>query len=79
VAERDHTFKDSPVYWFVLLDAALDRGQYEAATRARRELHRLGIRVTYGSPAVDHPRVRCAGTDPRQHGHGISRPSVSAT
>ena len=36
-----------PVYWFVLLEQAMDRGDLEEAARAKRELERLGVNVTY--------------------------------
>ena len=42
--------RDSPTYWFVVLDAARLRGQYDLAAEADRELRRLGVRVTYGRP-----------------------------
>lgn len=51
--------KNQPVYWFVLLDTAIARGEYEAAARAVRELRRLGVRVQY-------PRLR---RRQRQGGH----------
>jgi hypothetical protein len=41
------TETELPIYWFVLLEQAIDRSDSEAAARARRELDRLGVRVTY--------------------------------
>ena len=42
---------DQPVYWFVLLDSARDRGDYEAAAEAKRELERLGVKVAFRRPS----------------------------
>jgi hypothetical protein len=38
---------DVPVYWFVILEEALDQGDLEQAARAQKELKRLGVTVTY--------------------------------
>lgn len=37
---------DQPVYWFALLDRALEAGNLDDAARAQRELERLGFSVT---------------------------------
>jgi hypothetical protein len=39
-----------PVYWFVLLETAMDRGDLTGAANAQRELARLGVHVRYGRP-----------------------------
>jgi hypothetical protein len=39
---------DHPIYWFCLLEDAMDRGDLQAAAEAQRELARLGVRVAYG-------------------------------
>ena len=39
---------DWPVWWFVRLEAAVERGDHQAAAEAQRELARLGVRVSYG-------------------------------
>lgn len=36
-----------PIYWFVLWEEAIGRGNLEAAARAQLELARLGVRVQY--------------------------------
>ena len=36
-----------PLYWFAVLEQALDVGDLEAAAKAQRELRRLGVKVTY--------------------------------
>jgi hypothetical protein len=38
---------DEPVYWFVLLEKAVHRGDFDEAARAVRELKRLGVDVSY--------------------------------
>jgi hypothetical protein len=38
---------NEPVYWFVLLEKAVHRGDFAEAARAVRELKRLGIDVSY--------------------------------
>ena len=38
---------DVPVYWFVILEEALDQGDLKQAARAQKELERLGVTVTY--------------------------------
>ncbi|HKI30275.1 MAG TPA: hypothetical protein VKA46_00185 [Gemmataceae bacterium] len=38
---------DHPVYWFVVMEDAKDRGDFETAARAKRELERLGVFIRY--------------------------------
>jgi hypothetical protein len=40
---------DEPIYWFALLERALERGDVQAAAAADRELRRLGVDVAYRS------------------------------
>jgi hypothetical protein len=47
VAAEDRSVTDQPIYWFCLLEEAMDRGDLEAAAAAQRELARLGVRVAY--------------------------------
>jgi hypothetical protein len=42
--------KDQPIYWFALLERAVERGNYTAAAECQRQLERLGVRVVYGRP-----------------------------
>jgi hypothetical protein len=35
------------LWWFATLEAAIERGDYETAARAQRELARLGVTVQY--------------------------------
>jgi hypothetical protein len=46
----DPPVTDWPLYWFALLDKAVEQGDHQAAAEAQRELARLGIRVNYGRP-----------------------------
>ena len=53
----DPEFLDSPVYWFVVLDTAKGRHDFELAAEAQRQLRRLGVRVTFRpEPKFDNPR-----------------------
>lgn len=36
-----------PIYWFLLLDKAINSGDLQAAAEAQRELALLGVRVAY--------------------------------
>lgn len=40
---------DWPLWWFARLEAAVVRGDHQAAARAHRELERLGVTVLYRS------------------------------
>ena len=39
--------KDSRVYWFAQLEVAISAGDFNLASRAARELNRLGVEVRY--------------------------------
>ena len=43
----DHRPEDSPAAWFVMLERARHTNDATLAARARRELKRLGVKVTY--------------------------------
>lgn len=48
-SESEHPdVRRQPVYWFTLLELAVERGDHAAAADAQRELARLGIEVRYG-------------------------------
>lgn len=38
---------EEPIYWFYLLEVAINNGDFEAAARAKAELEQLGVTVTY--------------------------------
>lgn len=46
---------DQPLYWLVILDQAVDRGDHQSAAIAQRELARLGVTISYGRP---RPQLR---------------------
>jgi hypothetical protein len=39
--------QDWPLYWFAQLEQAIDRGEFEQAAEAARQLRRLGVEVRY--------------------------------
>lgn len=45
---RDH--RDEPTYWFAVLEISRERGDFERAAEAKRELRRLGVCVSYEKP-----------------------------
>jgi hypothetical protein len=49
--------EDLPIYWFALLERAVERGDHAAAAEAQRQLARLGVRVSYCRP---RPRKEAA-------------------
>jgi hypothetical protein len=54
-------YTDQPIYWFAILDRAVERGAHAAAGKAQRELERLGVRVAYGIPKGKPPRTEPPG------------------
>lgn len=46
---RDRPTIDWPLWWFARLEAAVERGDHQAAAEAQRQLDRLGVRVNYGT------------------------------
>ena len=51
--------RQQPIYWFAILDMAIDRGDHATAAEAQRELRRLGVDVHYGRP--DHQTAGSKG------------------
>jgi hypothetical protein len=49
-----HSYQDSPVYWFAILDRAIEARNPEAAANATRELLRLGVDVRFFAPRGTH-------------------------
>ena len=41
---------DWPAYWFIALEQARERGDSRRAAEAKRELERLGAKVTFRRP-----------------------------
>lgn len=52
--------RDDPVVWLLLLERGRRTGDFDLAARAKRELDRLGIRVTYGRPKDRRKEVSSA-------------------
>lgn len=48
--DRTEETRDEPVYWFVLWESAVERGDYTETANAATELHHLGTRVTWANP-----------------------------
>jgi hypothetical protein len=49
---HDPPFIELPVYWFLKLESAIEKGDYQAAADAQRELARLGVRVSFNRPSA---------------------------
>jgi uncharacterized protein YPO0396 len=52
---------DVPMYWFAILDQAVERGDHDTAAQATRELERLGVRVQYGRPRQQRETASAEG------------------
>jgi hypothetical protein len=52
--------EDLPIYWFAILDRAVEEGDHAAAAKAQRELARLGVQVRYGHPPRRKEAVRAS-------------------
>jgi len=46
--ELDRKIKDSPSYWFSVLQTAVELNDYQLAAEAQRELERLDVEVKFG-------------------------------
>ena len=44
------SYLEQPVYWFAILESAREKSDFDQAARAKRELERLGVRITYRRP-----------------------------
>ena len=42
-------YRDQPTYWFAILDIACERGNFDRAEEAQRQLKRLGVKVSFAS------------------------------
>lgn len=42
--------RNEPTYWFAVLEIARSANDFEQAAEAKRELHRLGVDVSYRAP-----------------------------
>jgi hypothetical protein len=48
--ETDSEIRDSPIYWFSILERARETGDFRRALDAKRQLERLGVLVAYHRP-----------------------------
>jgi hypothetical protein len=55
----DDAVSESAVYWFTLMEMAKERGDFERAAEAKRQLKRLGVTVTYRAPRPRTPGGPC--------------------
>jgi hypothetical protein len=46
-SERQRDHRDAPTYWFAVLEIARERGDFEWAAEAQRQLERLGVIVRF--------------------------------
>ena len=46
-------FQDSPVVWFTILETARKQGDFTQATKAQKELERLGVQVRFSTGRQD--------------------------
>ena len=51
-SETEINYHDSPVAWFVMLETARAKGDFEKAAQAKRELERLGVFVKYRKAGI---------------------------
>jgi hypothetical protein len=49
-----------PLWWFAHLEAAIERGDHQAAAKAQGQLERLGVTVQYRSRWADRTDVRAS-------------------
>jgi hypothetical protein len=49
---------ESPTYWFVLMETALRRGDFERAAEARAQLEALGVTVKFRKNSIAFVRRR---------------------
>lgn len=56
--EKNDDATERPIYWFTILDLALEKGDFGLAANAQHELRRLGIevRLHLDRKAVAHAR-----------------------
>lgn len=56
-ASTEAAAREQPVYWFLILELAVEKGDFNAAAAAQRELRRMGVEVTYSRRAEDRKAV----------------------
>lgn len=51
-------YRDEPTFWFASLEVARERGDFERAAEAKRQLRRLGVIVHFERPAAKEGGAR---------------------
>jgi hypothetical protein len=49
--------RDDPLVWLLLLERGRQSGDFDLAAKAKRELARLGVRVSFGRPLAKRKRA----------------------
>ena len=52
LSEQDPEIRDSPPYWFLVLELAREAGDFKRAIEAKENLERLGVSVRYFRPGL---------------------------
>lgn len=52
--------QNDPAVWLLLLERGRQTGDFDLAVRAKRELERLGVFVSYGQPRKEDRRERAS-------------------
>jgi hypothetical protein len=47
---KNETWSNDPLPWLLTLEMSRQRGDFEKAAEAKKELAKLGVHVTYSSP-----------------------------
>jgi hypothetical protein len=58
-APTEKTASDRPLFWLVVLDASVERGDFVTAAEAQRQLERLGVSVRYRGRRGSKPAAVC--------------------
>ena len=56
-------YRNDPLVWFTTMQVEIERGNFEAAARAKRELERLGIAVRFKGEV----QRRCKQAEKKTH------------
>jgi hypothetical protein len=81
MTEQDPEIRDSPAYWFLVLERAREAGDFKRALEAKDNLERLGVSVRYFRPTKQNrQRTNADGRDGPGRDAEISvPPSVAST
>jgi len=59
----DEEIRNSPTYWFALMESAKNRHDFIQAQQALEELRRLGVEITFHKPGKPPRRKRRGGPE----------------